>query len=306
MKYLKVLFYSSIILLFYSQSLFAGNARKDIKPLVSTSWLQQNLDDENLVILHVGRPDSYEDEHIPGSRLISMRSLIVKTEKLSHEFPEEAVIDSILKSAGINDDSRIVISYESGMMIPIAARLYVTLDYAGLGSNTSLLDGGLQKWIEEDMVVTDEVPEYLPGNYKVNINHDVLTDSKWISDNLGNPDFVLIDSRPEEQYEGREEESHRPRPGHIKGAVNLPFFQLSDDDIEYQFKSEEKLRELFKDRGIKEGATVATYCGTGIWACPFYVAAKQLGYKVMFYDGSFEEWSADETLPVMSPVNIEE
>jgi 3-mercaptopyruvate sulfurtransferase SseA len=36
------------------------------------------------------------------------------------------------------------------------------------------------------------------------------------------------------------------------------------------------------------------------------VAAKHLGYNVKFYDGSFEEWSADDTLPVTSPVDIEE
>jgi 3-mercaptopyruvate sulfurtransferase SseA len=45
-------------------------------------------------------------------------------------------------------------------------------------------------------------------------------------------------------------------------------------------------------------STLITYCGSGIWASPIYFVARLLGYRVRFYDASFQEWGNNEALPV--------
>ena len=55
------------------------------------------------------------------------------------------------------DGSRIVV-YAGKGFLEYATRVVLTLDYAGFGSHTSLLDGGSAAWVKEGRPVTDVVP----------------------------------------------------------------------------------------------------------------------------------------------------
>ena len=188
--------------------------------------------------------------------------------------------------------------------MPLVTRLYVTLDYIGMGEQTAIMDGGFQLWKEENRPVSEEPPAAKTGNFKAVLNEKLLVNAEWILENLNNSEIVLIDGRPEEQYSGREEDGHASRQGHIAGAINIPFFKIMNEEPAYRFKSHDELTKLFEDNGVKKGATVVVYCGTGIWACPIYFTAKYLGYSTRFYDASFQQWSADENLTVIEPVKF--
>ena len=85
------------------------------------------------------------------------------------------------------------------------------------------------------------------------------------------------------------------KTGHIAGAVNVPFDSFTSADVE--LKSAEEIRAVFTKAGIKPGDTVITYCHIGQQATATLFAARTLRYKVMMYDGSFEDWSK-RNLPV--------
>ncbi len=51
------------------------------------------------------------------------------------------------------------------------------------------------------------------------------------------------------------------------------------------------LRRIFEEAGVDPGDTVVSYCRTGGQASFLYVVARQLGYDVKLYDGSFIDWS---------------
>ena len=51
-------------------------------------------------------------------------------------------------------------------------------------------------------------------------------------------------------------------------------------------------------RGSKDSAIRQYFCDERCAASAAYVAAKVLGYKVHLYDGSFEDWSGRDDLPV--------
>ncbi len=107
-----------------------------------------------------------------------------------------------------------------------------------------------------------------------------------------------MDGRPAEGYSGLA--GHWARLGHIPGAGNIPFFTLLAEEPPYLLKSREELADMFRAAGVQPGDTVVVYCGTGLWASLPYLAARYLDYDVRLYDGSFQEWSATEDLPVVS------
>jgi thiosulfate/3-mercaptopyruvate sulfurtransferase len=51
---------------------------------------------------------------------------------------------------------------------------------------------------------------------------------------------------------------------------------------------------------VKPADTVIAYCHIGQQATATIFAARTAGYKVMLYDGSFEDWSK-RNLPVENP-----
>ncbi len=119
--------------------------------LVSTDWLEANIADSLLVILHSGMKTEFEKEHIPGARYVTIWELVVKNEQgIKHEFPDEQKLEQALRLLGLNNNSKIIICYQDGNAIPWAARLFVTLDYAGLGNQVAMLNGGLKAWKESE------------------------------------------------------------------------------------------------------------------------------------------------------------
>jgi thiosulfate/3-mercaptopyruvate sulfurtransferase len=272
--------------------------------LVTTEWLLDHLDDPSIIILHIGKKDEFDETHIPGARLFPIRDIFLPpSENLNHEIPPIEQLNEVVRSIGIRDDSRIILYYSEDWMT-VATRAYLTFDYIGLGEQTSILDGGLAQWIEEDRPRKDNVLEPFKSEITLQINEEALVDVNWVKDNLRNPDVVLIDGRPEEFYDGSEKEDHIAKFGHITGAVSIPFPEITTEDFPYKFKDKIELEKLFLESGVKQASTVVVYCNTGVWATLVYFTAKYLGYETHFYDGSFEEWTKDDTLPVTEPVKF--
>ena len=293
------------VLFLHTSNVVPQSNNESFDKLIDAEWLKQNLDDPNLIILHYGLKEDFEKEHIPHARLISIRELIVnKEEGLHHELPDVEIIQTAITSWGINDNSKIVICYPDENMFPVVARLYFTLDYAGLGDVTSILNGGFPKWLDEEFPVTSEVADFEPGNYKIKLNEGILAQKEWILENLDARNVVVVDARPEGQYSGEDEDHNSPRQGHIQGAVNFPFYNIMNDESPALVKRKNNLAELFKEIYITEDKSIVVYCGSGIWAAPVYFAAKYLGYDVLFYDGSYQEWGNDDSLPITGPVEI--
>ena len=285
-------------------TVFSADQKIKESMLVTTDWLFDHLNDQSIVILHIGKKDEFDKTHIPGARLFPIRDIFQPpSENLNHEIPPVEQLTEVVRSIGIKDNSRIILYYSEDWLT-VAARAYLTLDYIGLGEKTSILDGGLAKWIEEDRQTTSDIPETSKSELTLQINEDVLVKVNWVKENLRNPDVVLIDCRPEEFYDGSEKEDHIAKFGHITGAVSIPFPEITTEDTGYKFKDKQKLQELFLDSGVKQGSTIVTYCNTGVWASLVYFTAKYLGYKTHFYDGSFEEWAKDNSLPVTEPVKL--
>ncbi|MCK5571211.1 MAG: sulfurtransferase, partial [Bacteroidetes bacterium] len=273
--------------------------------LISTGWLHEHLQDSSLVILQVGAKEEYETGHIPDAQLVPIMEFIQQSAGgLTHEFPSLEQLVSACESLGITNTSRIIL-YSGSDRIAVVSRIYLTFDYLGMGDRTSILDGGLPQWQTENRPLSEALSERERSRFHPAVNESVLVDAMWIMQNLRNPDVVLIDARPENHYIGKSDDHDWDRPGHIAGAFSLPFVNIASDELTGRIGDPARLSGLFLESGAKQGSLIVTYCNTGIWACPVYVAAKYAGYEVRFYDAGYEEWNSDESLPVIAPVRMD-
>jgi thiosulfate/3-mercaptopyruvate sulfurtransferase len=264
--------------------------------IVSSEWLAEHLKDDSLVMLQVGEKDEYTAAHIPGAQFIALADISTpRGEGLTLQLPSVNQLKTTFEKLGVSDKSRVVVYFSKDWVSP-TARVFLTLDYLGLGERTSILDGGLPAWRAEGRPVTNEVRTAAPGTFTPRPNQKIIVDATWVNANLKKPGVMILDARASKFYTG-EEVGRMPRGGHIPGAKSIPFSSLVEDS-DNKFKSIETLRQLFNEAGVKKGDSVTTYCHIGQQASLLYFVARYLGYDAHLYDGSFEDWSRRPELTV--------
>jgi thiosulfate/3-mercaptopyruvate sulfurtransferase len=263
---------------------------------VTVEWLAGHLDHKNMVILHVGVKEEYDAGHIPGAQFVTLQDLSTSPEEsdLSLQLPSVEKAKAAFEKLGISNDSRIILYFGKDWVSP-TTRVYFTLDYFGLGKNTSILQGGMPAWSAAGKTLTKDVPAVKAGSVKLTANDSIVAKAPWLKTNLNKDNVKIIDSRTANFYDGSSA-GNMPRAGHIPSAKNIPFNTLTDEKL--LLKDEAALRKMFTDAGVKPYDTIVTYCHIGQQGTVDYFAAKSLGYKVMLYDGSFQEWSRLSELPV--------
>ena len=278
----------------------AKNPRAELT--VTPAWLAQHLKDPDLVLLHVGDRAEYDKAHIAGARYVTQRDVSVSNHDmkldtgLMLELPTADSLRKQLAALGISDRSRVVVYYGGDWVSP-ATRILFTLDHAGFGDRSALLDGGMGAWKDAGLPVTSEVPAPKTGQLSALKVKPLVVTADYVRSRLGSPRLHLIDGRAAVFYDGVE--NGGSRKGHIPGARSIPFTETTDDKL--KLKSVAELTKLFADAGVGPKDTVVAYCHIGQQATAVLFAARTLGHPVLLFDGSFQEWGRRADLPVENP-----
>ncbi len=262
--------------------------------LVNTAWLAKHLKDPNLVLLHVGTNGEYGAMHIPGARFVGLDDISVSEhtqQGLMLEMPTAESLRERLQKLGISNDSRIVVYYGTDWVSP-ATRVVFTLDYAGLGTQTALLDGGMPAWIRDGNKVTDKAAPLRVGTLAPLHIKPIVVDAAYVKEHIGKPGVSVVDGRDASFYDGVQQGNTHgaaQRAGHIAGAKSVPFTEIAYDNL--LVKSPNELAALFAKAGVQPGDTIIGYCHVGQQATAMLFAARSLGHPVLLYDGSFQDWS---------------
>mgnify|MGYP001284218401 FL=1 len=265
--------------------------------LVSVDWLAEHLQDSSIVLLHVGMPSARSSgEFIPRARFMNYQEIVQVRDGLIVEMPPVDELIEPFEVAGVSDASLVVL-YGSPAHLP--ARAYVTLDYLGHGARTVVLDGGLEAWKAADHPVEATPAQGPRGLFTPITRDDVLVSAEWIEERLFGPEIALIDSRPEGEYTGRVPTRVGARAGHIPGARNLYWEDLLVASENPVLRDSTDVVIQFLQAGANDRATVVNYCWVGMRASYTYLIAKHLGYDTRLYDGSWNEWSMNDSFPAV-------
>ncbi len=266
-------------------------------PVVSTSDLGKNLTAPNVVVLDVRKLEEYKAGHIPGAVNVPYGSWAIKKGELLNELPPIDDLAETVGNAGIGKDSLVVIVGKTDK-VPDQfdmTRVAWTLKYLGV-PNVAILSGGQNQWVKESKPVSQDMVRAKAKAFMPSLNAGLIVNKAYVMEKLGKA--TVIDTRAPAFYEGKEKLAFVPKPGRIKGAVNLPVGALFTPEGLYKDKA--ALAGLAeKAAGNDLSREVILYCDTGktctSWAL---ILADMLGYKdVKIYDGSTMEWLADPAAP---------
>lgn len=239
-----------------------------------------------------GRPD-YAAGHIPGAVYVDLDTELSQhlgPRHGRHPLPDPRDFERAARRWGVRRQDAVVV-YDGGGNLA-AARAWWLLRYHGF-DDVRLLDGALPAWRSAGLPLeTGEVhPE--PGDVALTPGALPILELAEVAPFVEDGG-TLLDARAPERYRG-DVEPIDPRAGHVPGALNTP--TGGNLDAEGRFLPESALRRRFLDAGVRDGAPVASYCGSGVTATHNLVALALAGFPGALFPGSWSQWSNND-LPV--------
>ncbi len=279
----------------------------DYRLLISTDELANHVDEPDWMVVDcrftLSKPDEkealYQRAHIPGAiyahlnRDLSAEIIPGKTGRHPMPAPEETA--RRFGEMGIGNHTQVIAYDDQGGSLA-AVRLWWMLRWLGHDS-VAVLDGGWQKWLNEDRPVRNGWEIRQPQAFKAKSNpiQFALADE---ADRIRlDSSYRLVDARAPERYSGAVEPID-PIAGHIPGAINIPYTKnLTEDGV---FRSADELRDFYSKElmGVSSDRVVF-YCGSGVTSIHSVLALMAAGIgEAKFYAGSWSEWITDRSRPI--------
>jgi thiosulfate/3-mercaptopyruvate sulfurtransferase len=261
------------------------------KPIVSSQWLFENLNNPNLIILDASQKAITSDNEIKnrlqiaGSRFFDLKNNFSDSSSdLPNTLPNTAQFELESQKLGINSSSIIVVYDNLGIYSsPRVWWMFKTMGH----QNIFVLNGGLPDWIKNDFPTEEKQPQQLElGNFKAHLNSENVKDFNFIKANLNNSNQIIIDARSSGRFNGTAPEPRAGlRSGSIPNSFNIPFGDVLKNG---KYKSKDELKAIFSEINPEKKALIYS-CGSGLTACIIL-----LPNSTSVYDGSWTEWAEIE------------
>lgn len=261
---------------------------------VSAAWLHEHLNDPQVAIAdcrfsladpELGR-QQYQASHIPGAYYLDLnRDLSSPVEQHGgrHPLPNPRHLADKLSAMGV-DSQTLVVAYDASRFA-FAARLWWLLRYLGHNS-VAVLDGGFKGWSSNGYALTDAMPNRTPSSFVPQLQQQQVVDIEVVKALKNRPEVVLVDSRESDRYLGIQELID-PVAGHISGAINYPWQEVSDTQG-YLLPADSQRQRWEK---LQQAEEILVYCGSGVTACVNLLSLEIAGIPTgKLYAGSWSDW----------------
>ncbi|MBF9003555.1 MULTISPECIES: 3-mercaptopyruvate sulfurtransferase [Vibrio] len=279
----------------------------NLNPLVTASWLNEHLNDNNLVVVDgtfhlpdTGRSakEEFVQEHIPGARFFDLDVISDPENPRPRKVPPQDIFEREISNLGI-DNNTTVVAYDTRGLYS-AARVWWLFRFYGY-DNVVILDGGFPAWQAEQLPVENGVKEHAKAEFKAPGKRKELL-ALWPQVlEASNQHDQILDARPTPRWQGKDADRYPgTRQGRIPNSLNLPWANVLDPETKKLLPKEE-LRQLYLDAGVDFNKPVIASCGSGLTACILALGMTLVGHTDWaVYDGSWDEWGRNLDLPVAS------
>lgn len=263
--------------------------------VISNQWLFEHLNDKNLAVFDcrfsLANPQQgkleYQASHIPGSYYLDLNqdlSSSIQKHGGRHPLPNIDEFAAKLSGMGVNLGQTLVIAYDDSRFA-FASRLWWLLRYLG-HEQVAVLDGGFSGWLASEYPVTVEVPSQGNGKFIPQPQPQMIVDREAVINRKDLPQTTLVDSRESDRYQGITEPIDKIA-GHIPGALNYPWKQVTD---EYGYLiPQQQQRHRWSE--LENNQEIIVYCGSGVTACVNLLSLELAGIHTgKLYPGSWSDW----------------
>lgn len=276
-------------------------AMKALDWIVSTSWLSARRENVKIIDARWYLPKHGRDAaeefltgRIPGAIPINLsKELADETSGLRNTFPNPRKVAESLSSCGIKPEDTVIVYDDKGFS---ACRIALILHLYGQKS-VAVLNGGYTAWVD-DGHPTESGPFIAPKPIEAIERHlklPLVISKDEMKRRLSDSQTVTIDARSALRFQGLDGER---TTGHMPSAVHFHYARCFKPGTAF-FQEPDELRALFDELGVLSAKTIVSTCGSGVTASILIWALNFLGRDDVFlYDGSWDEWSRDDALPV--------
>lgn len=239
----------------------------------------------------------YAKAHVPGAVYADLNRDLSDLSKQGvgrHPLSNADAFSRVLSRWGWTPQT-FVVAYDDAAGALAAARLWWMLRV--VGSNSAVLDGGINAWTSAGFELTDAVTERTPSNVDVAYDASQIVMTDELQRLRNDARTLLLDARAAPRYRGESEPIDRVA-GHVPRARNRPFSEnLGTGGT---FKSAADLRGAFAATiGDHASRDVVHMCGSGVTACHNLLAMEHAGLTgSRIYAPSWSGWIADDAREV--------
>lgn len=265
--------------------------------LISAEELNEIKDRDDVVVVDNRGAISYTAGHIPGA--IKIEKGEMKADggmRLSKEDFEK-----LFSEKGIKNGDTVVVYDGHGDLY--SAWLWWMAKIYG-NDDVRMLDGGYGAWTDagfDTKMFADSLPE---SEYVAkNLNEELLATKEYVLAAIDDENIIIQDTRAESENTGEELKSGAAQKGKIPSCIWFEWTEALDEDE--KFKSASEIKALLNERGITSDKEVITFCQSAVRSShAMFTLTELLGFEnVRNYDGSWIEWSKDDSLPIENSAN---
>ena len=151
-------------------------------PLVSTNWLEKNLNKVKIIDCSWHMPqtkrngfEEYQQLHIGNTIFFDLDKNSKTDTDLPHMLTDIKSWEKIISDMGISNDDQIII-YDNSDVIS-SCRCWYNFIYFGHDPNlVHVLDGGLKKWINEKKLTINYSTKTINSNYVASEKKELVKD----------------------------------------------------------------------------------------------------------------------------------
>ncbi len=272
---------------------------------VSAEWLEARIGQPELRIVDASwylpaqnrdGAGEYAAGHIPGAVFFDQDEIAEHSTGLPHSIPTAEDFASAVGRLGISGDHTIVVYDGPGIFT--APRVWWLFRLFG-AKNVYVLNGGFDGWKRQGRPVETAAPTHQPAEFRAAYRDEWVTSFDAMMLSVAEGGVQIADARGAGRFSGSEPEPREGmRSGHMPGARNLPFAELSQDG---HLKSLDELKATIEASGLDLAKPIVTTCGSGVTAAVITLALHSLGHEEnTLYDGSWSEWGGHADTPIVT------